>query len=197
MNLLNRRKCTDGMRFLARIRTWELRQRNALFRRRKPAKIDRARRVGYKAKKGFVIFSCKVRRGGRKKPNGKGIVYGKPTNHGINERKLRMSHQALAEVRVGKRCGDLRVLNSYWVAEDATYKWFDVIMVDPFHKQIRNDPRLNWICRGREKHREMRGKTACGKKYRGIKKGMRYSQNVPSKFAVWKKHNTLRLKRYR
>jgi len=197
MNLLSRRKSTDGMRFLARIRTWELRQRNTIFRRRKPSRIDRARRVGYKAKPGYVIFSCKVRRGGRKKPCGKGIVYGKPTNHGINERKLRISHQAIAEQRVGRRCRNLRVLNSYWVAEDSSHKWFDVLLVDPWHKRIRNDPRINWICRGKHKHRECRGKTSAGRKFRGIKKGRRYNKNVPSKFAVWKKHNTLRLKRYR
>merc|ERR1711963_85944 len=51
-------------RFLARVRTWELRQKNSMFRRSRPANIDRARRVGYKNKQGYVVFSCKVRGGG-------------------------------------------------------------------------------------------------------------------------------------
>ena len=34
------------------------------------------------------------------------------------ERSLRSK----AEERVGRRCGNLRVLNSYWVNQDATYK---------------------------------------------------------------------------
>lgn len=36
--------------------------------------------------------------------------------------------------RVGRRCGGLRVLNSYWVGEDSTYKFYEVILVDPAHK---------------------------------------------------------------
>lgn len=35
--------------------------------------------------------------------------------------------------RVGRRCGGLRVLNSYWVAQDSSYKYFEVILVDPAH----------------------------------------------------------------
>ena len=38
------------------------------------------------------------------------------------------------------------MLNSYWVAQDATYKYFEVILVDVTKNQIRNDPRMNWIC---------------------------------------------------
>lgn len=38
--------------------------------------------------------------------------------------------------RVGRRCGGLRVLNSYWVAQDSTYKYFEVICVDPSHKVL-------------------------------------------------------------
>lgn len=36
--------------------------------------------------------------------------------------------------RVGRRCGGLRVLNSYWVAQDSTYMYYEVILVDPAHK---------------------------------------------------------------
>jgi len=28
----------------------------------------------------------------------------------------------------------LRVLNSYWVAQDSTYKYYEVILMDPSHK---------------------------------------------------------------
>jgi hypothetical protein len=37
------------------------------------------------------------------------------------------------------------VLNSYWINQDATYKYFEIILVDPQHKAIRRDPRINWI----------------------------------------------------
>ena len=48
----------------------------------------------------------------------------------------------LTEERVGRKIGSLRVLNSYWVGEDSTYKYYEVIMVDPAHTAIRRDPRI-------------------------------------------------------
>ena len=47
---------------------------------------------------------------------------------------------------MGRKIGSLRVLNSYWVGEDSTYKYYEVIMVDPAHTAIRRDPRIQWIC---------------------------------------------------
>jgi hypothetical protein len=70
---------------------------------------------------------------------------GKPTNQGVNQLKYQRALRATAEERVGRRCPNLRVLNSYWVNQDSTYKYFEVILVDPQHKAIRTDPRINWI----------------------------------------------------
>jgi large subunit ribosomal protein L15e len=81
----------------------------------RPSRPDKARRLGYKAKQGYVIYRTRVRRGGRKKPNPKGIVYGKPGNQGIMQLKPSRNLRSLAESRVGKRARNLRVLNSYWV----------------------------------------------------------------------------------
>merc|ERR1712224_320258 len=50
-----------------------------------------------------------------------------------------------AEERVGRKCANLRVLNSYWINQDSTYKYYEVICVDPMHKAIRRDARINWI----------------------------------------------------
>jgi hypothetical protein len=44
-----------------------------------------------------------------------GIVYGKPVNQGITQLKPNRNHRSMAEERVGRKCGSLRVLNSYWV----------------------------------------------------------------------------------
>ncbi|GJU40706.1 60S ribosomal protein L15 [Tanacetum coccineum] len=52
-------------------------------------------------------------------------------------------------------------------ARDSTYKYFDVILVNPFQAAIKNDPRVSWICNPVHKHRELRGLTV-GKKYRGL-----------------------------
>jgi large subunit ribosomal protein L15e len=62
------------------MRTWEYRQLPAIHRCTRPSRPDKARRLGYKAKQGFVIYRVKVRRGGRKRPVSKGIIYGKPAS---------------------------------------------------------------------------------------------------------------------
>ena len=100
------------------------------------------------------------------------------------------------QTRAGRHCGGLRVLSSYYVCQDSVYKFYEVIMVDPAHKVIRRDPRINWICN--IKHREMRGLTSAGKQYRGLGKGHRRTKiRGGSRYANWKKHNTLSLRRYR
>merc|ERR1712217_859998 len=127
----------------------------------------------------------------------KGIVYGKPCGHGINKKKARRNFRSIAEERVGRKCASLRVLNSYWVTSDAVHKWYEVIMVDPYHKVIRDDPRINWICKPVMKHREMRGLTAAGKKSRGLlKRGAKATKHRPSFRRAYKRNNLMRLRRY-
>jgi len=193
-----KKKQSDVLKFLLRIRCWELRQLPAVHRASRPSRPDKARRLGYKAKQGYVIYRVRVRRGGRKRTISKGIVFGKPATQGVNQLKWERSLRSKAEERVGRRCGNLRVLNSYWVNADATYKYFEVILVDPHHTTIRNDPRINWICKPVMKHRELRGLTATGKKSRGLQgKGSKHSAQRPSRRGVQKRLNTLSLRRYR
>lgn len=64
---------------------------------------------------GFVIYRIRVRRGGRKRPVPKGIVYGKPVNQGITQLKFQRNLRSVAEERAGRKLGGLRVLNSYWI----------------------------------------------------------------------------------
>merc|ERR1712203_336800 len=134
-----RKKQSDTLRYLHRIRCWHFRQLSAVHRAPRPTRPDKARRLGYKAKQGFVIWRVRVRRGGRKRPMEKGAQYGKPVHQGINELKFQRNLKNVAEGRAGKHCGALRVLNSYWVAQDSTYKYFEIIMVDPMHKAVRRD----------------------------------------------------------
>ena len=186
------------MRFLNRLRTWEYRQLPAIHRCSRPSRPDKARKVGYKAKQGILIYRVRIKRGDRKKRVAKGIVYGKPCHQGVKKHKATRNLRSIAEERIGRKCGSLRVLNSYWVTQDATYKWFEVVMVDPMHKCIRDDPRINWICKNTMKHRELRGLTAAGRRARGLRvKGKRASKIRPSSNAVYKKHQLTRLRRYR
>ncbi|KAF3944663.1 hypothetical protein CMV_028887 [Castanea mollissima] len=155
-----RKKQSDVMRFLQRVRCWEYRQQSAIVRVTRPTRPDKARRLGYKAKQGYVVYRVRVRRGGRKRPVPKGIVYGKPTNQGVTQLKFQRSKRSVAEERAGRHLGGLRVLNSYWLNEDSTYKYYEVILVDVAHNAIRNDPRINWLAGAKHKHRELRGLTS-------------------------------------
>ncbi|XP_036354627.1 60S ribosomal protein L15-like [Octopus sinensis] len=193
-----RKKQSDVMKYLLRVRCWSYRQMPAVQRVSRPSRPERAHRLGYKAKQGFVIYRVRVRRGSRKRPVKKGITYGKPVTHGVRERKTKQSLQAIAEGRAGRRCNALRVLNSYWVCEDGTYRIFEVIMVDPAHKVIRDDPAINWICNPNKKHRELHGLTSASKKSRGIGKGHSFHQTIGgSQHAAWRRRNTVRFARVR
>merc|ERR1712182_99572 len=124
-------KQSDATRFLQRVRALEFRQLPTIHRASRPTRPDKACRLGYKAKQGYCIYRVRVRRGGRKRPVHKGQVYGKPRNAGINHLKARRSLRSVAEERAARKCVNLRVLNSYWVNQDATFKYFEIIMVDP------------------------------------------------------------------
>eukprot|EP00049_Salpingoeca_infusionum_P024971 m.17691 g.17691 ORF g.17691 m.17691 type:complete len:205 (+) comp7523_c0_seq1:84-698(+) len=195
---LYKKKQSDLLRFLLRLRAWQYRQLSAIHRATRPTRPDKARRLGYKAKQGYVIYRVRVKRGGRKRPVPKGATMGKPTNMGINHLKFQRSLRSVAEERAGRKCGGLRVLNSYWVCQDATYKYFEVILVDIAHKAIRRDPRINWLCNAVHKHRELRALTAAGRKNRGLGKGHGYNKTIGgSRRASWKRRNTINLRRYR
>jgi len=198
LNELYKKKQSDVLRYLLRVRCWEYRQLPAVHRASRPTRPDKAKKLGYKAKQGYVIYRVRVRRGSRKRPVPKGITYGKPKTHGVNQLKFQRSLRSVAEERAGRAISGLRVLNSYWVNQDSTYKFFEVILVDPAHKTIRNDPRINWIAKPVHKHRELRGLTSAGKRNRGLHgKGHNYTKSRPSRRAFFKRTNKVSLRRYR
>ena len=71
-------------------------------------------------------------------------------------------------------------------------------MVDPAHKAIRRDPKINWLCKSVMKHRELRGLTSAGKSSRGIGKGHGFSKTIGgSRRANWKRRQLVQLHRKR
>merc|ERR1712154_193936 len=148
---------------------------------------------------GNVIYRIAMRRGGRKRPVAKGCPYGKPkTSGGVKQQKPVRNLQSIAEERVGRRVQGLRVLSSYWVGQDSTYKYFEVIMIDIHHKAITRDPKINWMCGNVQKHRELRGLTTAGKSSRGLGKGRFFTQTKGgSRRAAWLRKNSLQLRRKR
>ena len=127
-----------------------MRQRVIIWRRQpvivridKPTRIDRARRLGYKAKKGFVMVRVRVRRGGRRKPRPK--MGRRQKRMGVKKHTPAKSIKLIGEERVARKYPNLEVLNSYWVWEDGISKWFEVILVDPSSPSIISDKDIGWI----------------------------------------------------
>ena len=139
-----------------RVISW--RKQPAIVRIDKPTRLDRARRLGYKAKKGYVLVRVRVRRSGFRKPRPRSGR--RPKRMGVKKIKLAKSMRLIGEERAARRFPNLEVLNSYWVWEDGICKWFEVIMVDKTFL-----PELNL---GRGRGRAFRGLTSAGRKVRGL-----------------------------
>merc|ERR1711931_610643 len=60
---LYKKKQSDLLRFLFRIRCWQLRHLAAIHRASRPTRPYKAKRLGYRAKQGYVIYRVRLRRG--------------------------------------------------------------------------------------------------------------------------------------
>jgi large subunit ribosomal protein L15e len=144
----------------------EWRHDESFVRVEKPLRIDRARSLGYKAKQGYIIVRTRVRRGGLRKPTIRGGRRAK--RKGIKKITMGKSIQRIAEERTAKKYPNMEVLNSYWIGADGKHKFYEIILVDPNHPVIQNDPKINWICEPQHKGRVFRGLTSAGKRGRGL-----------------------------
>ena len=142
------------------------RKQPTIIRIEKPTRLDKARKLGYKAKQGFVMIRVRMRRGGLNRPRPRSGR--KPRRMGSTKYKPAKSLRLIAEERAAKRFPNLEVLNSYWVGEDGRFKWFEIVMVDPVHPAIKADDGINWISEKTQKRRVFRGLTSAGKKMRGL-----------------------------
>ena len=138
------RKPDDSyVRNLMRKRVIVWRRQPTIVRVDKPTRIDRARRLGYKAKKGFVVVRVRVRRGGRRKPRPR--MGRRQKRMGVSKYTPAKSIKLIGEERVARKYPNLEVLSSYWVWEDGRSKWYEVILVDPNSPSIKSDKDVGWI----------------------------------------------------
>ena len=142
-------------------------------------RLDRARSLGYKAKQGYVLVRVRIGKGTRKREKPSGGR--KPSHAGLTKYTPGMNLQHIAENKAASKFPNLEVLNSYYVAEDGTSKWFEIILVDPEHPCIKNDPKINWIAE--QRGRSFRGLTSAGKSSRMLRgKGKGFERrNKPEK----------------
>jgi large subunit ribosomal protein L15e len=146
----------------------EWRASDAIVRVEKPLRLDRARALGYKAKRGIIVLRVRVSRGGRKRE--RKHVKGRKTRKQTNRKTLKMSYQWVAEMRAARKYPTLEVLNSYLIGKDGKYGFYEVIMVDATKPEIKNDRTLGWIVNGKNKKRVERGLTSAAKTSRGLKR---------------------------
>jgi large subunit ribosomal protein L15e len=132
---------------LMRDRVIRWRRQPSIIRIDRPTRLDRARRLGYKAKNGFVLVRVRIRRGGRRKPRPR--MGRRQKRMGVSKYTPAKSLRLIAEERASRKFPNLEVLNSYWVWEDGISKWFEVIFVDANHPSIRSDKSVGWISRNR------------------------------------------------
>ncbi|MDR5674277.1 Ribosomal protein L15E [Halalkaliarchaeum sp. AArc-CO] len=157
-------------------RKQDWREQGAIERIDRPTRLDKARELGYKAKQGIVVVRVAVRKGGARKQR---FTAGRRSKRqGVNRISRRKSIQRIAEERASRKYPNLRTLASYWVGEDGTQKWHEVIMVDPNHPAIENDDELNWICDDSQKGRAFRGLTNAGKSNRGLNRRGKGAEKV-------------------
>jgi len=167
---------------LMRKRLIEWRRQSTITRIDKPTRLDKARKLGYKAKQGFVVVRVRVRRGGMRKQRPR--AGRRPKRMGVNKFKPGKSLRLIGEERTGRKFPNLEVLNSYWVGEDGRSKWFEVILVDPNHPVIKADPNINWVCEKQHRKRVFRSLTSAGKKVRSLRRGGRGAEKFrPSRKA--------------
>ncbi len=135
------------------IRLWkenapELRQRvvgwrkqSAVTRIEKPSRLQRARRLGYKAKQGIIVVRMRVGTGGMRKQRPTGGR--RPKHLGVTRIKADDSMKTVAERRVLERYPNMKILGSYFIYKDGKHYWFEVILADPVHPRIAQDKELN------------------------------------------------------
>ena len=116
------------------------RKQNAIIRIDKPTRIQRARRLGYKAKQGIVVVRMRVGTGGMRKQ--RPVSGRRPKHLGVVRIKADVSMKEVAERRVLERYPNMKLLGSYFLYKDGMHYWFEVILADTSHPRISKDKEL-------------------------------------------------------
>lgn len=156
------------------------RREHTVMRIDKPTRLDRARKLGYKAKQGYVLARTRVRRGGLRKLRPRSGR--RPKRMGVKKFKPGKSIRLIAEERTARKFPNLEVLNSYWVGEDGRHKWYEIILVDPHSPVIKADPHINWIAQKPNTKRVFRSMTSAGKKVRSLRHRGKGAEKFRSRF---------------
>ncbi|MBM3229523.1 50S ribosomal protein L15e [Candidatus Parvarchaeota archaeon] len=112
--------------YRARLVSW--RKGPTIERVEHPTNLSRARTLGYKAKKGYVVVRVRTGRGSRKRPHPWGGRKPAKNKAYVNPGQL---YRSIAEKKAARKYPNLEVLNSYFVGADGQYKYSEVLLVEP------------------------------------------------------------------
>jgi large subunit ribosomal protein L15e len=163
------------------------RKDGAVVRIKRPTRLDRARALGYKAKQGIILARVRVLRGGRKRRGS--LKSGRRSKNARTRKIVDRSYQTIAEARANRNFVNCEVLNSYEVGKDGRYAFFEIILVDRDHPQIKKNEQLKGLAK--RKGRVFRGLTSSARKSRGLRnnKGKGAEKLRPSKAAHYRRKN--------
>jgi len=116
------------------------RKQAAVTRIDKPSRLQRARRLGYKAKQGIIVVRMRVGTGGMRKQRPTGGR--RPKHLGVTRIKADDDMKTVANRRAVQRYPNMRFLGSYFIYKDGKHYWFEVILADPSHPRIIQDKEL-------------------------------------------------------
>jgi large subunit ribosomal protein L15e len=116
------------------------RKEDALTRIDKPSRIQKARRLGYKAKQGITVVRMRVGTGGMRRQRPRGGR--RPKHLGVTRIKADVNMKTVAERRVLERHPNMKLLGSYFLYKDGMHYWHEVILADPSHPRVSKDKEL-------------------------------------------------------
>ena len=153
----------------------EWRSSNTVERVDNPLNIVRARSLGYKAKKGYIIARVRVVRGGKQRPQ---IKKGRRPKANRRKKVIGKSYQWIAEEKANRKFINCEVIGSYKLAKDGQYDYFEIILGD--RELLKEYPETKYLSYVRGK--VFRGLTSSGRKSRGLRsgKGKGHEKNRPS-----------------
>jgi large subunit ribosomal protein L15e len=129
----------------------------------RPSNLSRARELGYKAKQGIVVVRASVKKGNRKRQT---VGGGRKPSKSARFISRHKNMQMIAEERASKKFSNYEVLNSYFVGETGTTRFYEVILVSKQDNGIKRNAVYAPIAA--QSGRANRALTSSGKKSRGL-----------------------------
>src|ERR671916_577900 len=126
------------------------REEPAIIKIQRPSRLDRARRLGYKAKQGIIVVRARLGRGGMRKQ--RPVSGRRPKHIGVVHIKQGISMRKVAERRVSEKFPNMEVLGSYYLHKDGRYQWYEIILSDPAHPRIYKDKEMRAKMKAFAKH---------------------------------------------